>query len=194
MGEFTRLVVPEVSQRIAAYHQRSRNPDGKLVKSLTARMRRADSNAEKAAAFHQEMAAIAQLPGRADADKRLHRKKGCDLCLSPCRYGFFTLISDPHFKTLRAMLDLENRKPAAERNVINVLWTYTTGHLWHTLGNRLGFISVDHLANLSFCLLLLAMARSRFALPEPQLRAYQAANQNMIQAWQPAQIDLMQRT
>lgn len=193
IGEFTRRVVPEVSHRIAAYHTGSRKPGAKLVKSLTARIRRADSNAEKAAAFQQEMADIAQLPGRADADKRLHRKKGCNLCAAPCRYGFFTLISDPDFKILRTMLELENRKPAAERHVINVLWTYTTGHLWYTLGERLGFISVDHLANLSFCLLLLSMARSRFALPEAQLRAYQAANQNMIQTWQPAQISLMQK-
>lgn len=193
MGEFAKVVQPEVCRRIAAFHADTRKPDPELVKGLTVKIRRADSNPKKAFAFQQEMAQVAQLPGRADLNKRLHRKKGCHLCTAPCRYGFFTLVSDAQFKPLQTMLEAENRRPANLRDPVNVLWSFTTGHLWQTLGARLGFISVDHLANLSFCLLLLAMARSRFALPEPQLRAYQSANQALIRIWQPAEIDLLEQ-
>ena len=194
MGEFTKHAVPEVSRRIVSFHENTRRPDSKLVKSLTAKMRRSDSNTEKAAAFQLMMGTVAQIPNHAEAGKRLHHKKGCSLCMAPCRYGFFSLISDPAFAPLRQMLESENSKPPAERDAVNVLWTFSTGHLWRTLGRSRGFISVDHLANMSFCLLLLATARSRLALPEGQLKIFQSANQAMIRTWRPAEINLVKTT
>jgi hypothetical protein len=193
MTEFFSTAVPEICRRIVAFHQNTRKPDEKIVKALTSKARRADSSPENATAFQAQMAEISQFEQRADLDKRLHRKKGCHLCAAPCRYGFFTLVSEPHFGTLQRMLEAENRKPDAERSAINVLWTYTTGHLWRTLNVRQGFVNVDHLANLSYCLLMLATAKSRFALPEKQLIAFQEANQNMIRTWSSSEISLVHR-
>lgn len=191
LAEYFSTAVPEVCRRIVAFQQGTRQPDGATVKTLTSRARRADSNPEKVAAFQALMAEIAEHPGRAKADNRLHRKKGCRFCAAPCRYGYFTLVSDPQFGVLRKMLDAENQKPLGQRNAVNVLWTYTTGHLWRTVGARQGYISVDHLGNLAYCLLMLATAKSRFALPEKQLTAFQEANQNLIQNWRPSEIDLV---
>jgi hypothetical protein len=42
------------------------------------------------------------------------------------------------------------------------------------------FIQSEQLVNLSFCLLLLGMAKSRLALPEAQLTLLQAANREFI--------------
>ena len=90
------------------------------------------------------------------------------------------------------MLDAENQKDPSQRDAVNVLWTYTTGHLWNVLGVNEGFISVDHLGNLSYCLLMLATAKSRFALPEQQLIKFQEMNQRTIQNWRPTQINVVQ--
>ena len=89
-------------------------------------------------------------------------------------------MSEPDFKTLGAMLDAENQKPARERNAVNVLWAFTRAHLWQVLEARAGYIRPAHLGNLSYCLLMLGTARSRFALPETQIRIYQALNQRAI--------------
>ena len=86
------------------------------------------------------------------------------------------------------MLGAENKKIAAERNPVNVLWTYTTTHLWNTLEAKEGFISADHLGNLSYCLLMLGTAKSRFAMPEAQLTRFQEMNQGTIRSWKPAEI------
>ena len=190
MKEFTDTVVPEVAFRMVAYQQATREPDKEYVTKLTKAMKVADSKPEKAEAYQALMGEIATHPGRAKKDNRLHRKKGCNLCTAPCKYGFFTLVSDPVFKQLLAMLNAENQKPAAQRDPVNVLWTFTTTHLWGVLGEKEGFIRADHLGNLSFCLLLLATAKSRFAFPEKQLTAFQVLNQRVIQGWKPVQIDV----
>ena len=88
------------------------------------------------------------------------------------------------------MLGAENKKIAAERNPVNVLWTYTTTHLWNVLGKNEGFISADHLGNLAYCLLMLGTAKSRFPMPEAQLTRFQELNQNTIRNWKPAEIDV----
>lgn len=190
MKEFTDVVVPEVAFRMVAYQQATREPEKKLVEKLVKAMKTADSKPERAEAYQALMLETAGHPGRAKKGNRLHRKKGCHLCTAPCRYGFFTLISDPVFKHLLAMLNAENQKPAAQRDPVNVLWTYTTTHLWGVLGAKEGFIRADHLGNLSFCLLLLATAKSRFAFPEAHLTAFQGMNQRVIQSWKPTQIDV----
>jgi hypothetical protein len=180
MKEFTTAVVPEVAFRMTAYQQATREPDKELVAKLAKSMKEADTKPEKAEAFQSLMLEVAGHPGRAKKDNRLHRKKGCHLCTAPCSYGFFTLISDPVFKHLLAMLNAENQKPVAQRDPVNVLWTFTTTHLWGVLGEKEGFIRADHLGNMSFCLLLLATAKSRFAFPEKQLAAFQGLNQRVI--------------
>ena len=190
MKEFTDGVIPEVAFRMVAYQQATREPDKEFVEKLAKAMKTADSKPEKAEAYQALMTEIAQHPGRAKKDNRLHRKKGCHLCTTPCRYGFFTLVSDPVFKHLLAMFNAENQKPAAQRDPVNVLWTFTTTLLWDVLGEKEGFIRADHLGNLSFCLLLLATAKSRFAFPEQQLTAFQGLNQRVIQGWKPTQIDV----
>lgn len=189
---FFKAALPDVCRRIVAYHQASRDPDQNTVDALLKVAKKADTSPKGAAAYQAVMAEIAAQPGRAKADNRLHRQKGCRFCAAPCRYGYFTLVSDPVSSNLLAMLNAENRKPAGQRNPVNVLWTYTTTHLWGVLGVREGFIRADHLGNLSYCLLLLAMARSRFALPEEQLQTFQAMNQDVIRNWRPARIDMMQ--
>jgi hypothetical protein len=190
MKDFTNAVVPEVAFRMAAYQQATREPDKDIVEDLAKAMKVADGKPEKAEAYQLLMREIATHPGRAKKDNRLHRKKGCHLCTAPCQYGFFTLISDPVFRHLLAMLNAENQKPTAQRDPVNVLWTYTTTHLWGVLGAKEGFIRADHLGNLSFCLLLLATAKSRFAFPEKHLTAFQTMNQRVIQNWKPTQIDV----
>ncbi len=189
--EMTDLVLPEVAHRMAAFQGATREPDQETVDQLIKVLKSADTNPEKAAAYQKVMAGIAIHPGRAKLTNRLHRKKGCQFCQAPCQYGFFTLISEPDFKALLAMLGAENKKLAAERNPVNVLWTYTTTHLWKTLGAQEGFISADHLGNLSYCLLMLGTAKSRFAMPEAQLTRFQELSQNTIRNWQPAQINVV---
>ncbi len=192
MAEFVKAVAPEVAQRMAAFQQATREPDKDTVGKLTKAVIKADTKPEKAADYQNLMKAIAIHPGRAKMGNRLHRNKGCKYCQAPCQYGFFSLISEPDFKTLLAMLGAENKKLAAERNPVNVLWTYTTTHLWKILGKNEGFISADHLGNLSYCLLMLGTAKSRFAMPEAQLTRFQELSQQTIQNWRPAQINLVE--
>ena len=194
MPDHFRDALPDVCWRIVAFHQATRDPDQGAVDALIKVAKKADSSEKGAAAFQAVMAEIAESPGRAKPDNRLHRRKGCRFCAAPCRYGYFTLVSDPVFKNMLALLNAENSKPADQRNPVNVLWTYTTTHLWSVLGVREGFIRADHLGNLSYCLLLLAMAKSRFALPEKQLQAFQAMNLNVIRNWRPMQLDVVQAT
>jgi hypothetical protein len=191
MADFVKAVAPEVGQRMAAFQQATRTPDEDTVKKLVKAIISADTKPEKAAEYQATMKAIAIHPGRAKMGNRLHRQKGCVYCQAPCQYGFFSLISEPDFKTLLTMLGSENKKIASERNPVNVLWTYTTTHLWNQLGVNEGFISADHLGNLSYCLLMLGTAKSRFALPEAQLTRFQEMNQATIRTWKPTKIDVV---
>lgn len=179
--ELSERVAPEVAQRIIAFQMATREPDTEAVDALTEMLKIADSGPEEVAAFQGILQLIYSHPGRAKLNNRLHRKKGCVFCKVPCRYGFFTLISEPDFKTLQAMLDEENQKLAQERDAVKVLWTYTKKHLWGVMETKDGIILSEHLGNLSYCLLLLGTAKSRFALPEAQLRRYQEMSQVNIQ-------------
>ncbi|MGD8822679.1 MAG: hypothetical protein PVG63_06210 [Anaerolineales bacterium] len=190
--EYFPFAAPEVGWRVTAFHQATREPDADIAQALADAVVKADASADEAAAFQNVMADLASHPGRAKLDNRLHRQKGCKFCMAPCRYGFFTLVSDPAFQNMLAMLSAEMEKQPELRNPVNVLWTYTATHLWRTLGVREAFIRADHLGNLSYCLLMLATAKSRFAVPEKQLQAYQAMNQDTIRNWRPASIDVME--
>jgi cell pole-organizing protein PopZ len=172
--------IPEACARIVAYHQGTREPDKKAVKALTAAAQKADSSKKSAAAFQERMNEIWQLPGRAKPENRLHRKKGCALCQSACRYGYFSLVSEPQLSELQMLLEAEAQKPAGEQNPFNPVWGFAIAHLARITGVEQGLISAEHLGNLAFCLLLLATAKSRKPMPEEQLKIFQEATQRLI--------------
>jgi ribosomal protein L24E len=190
MPDFVKAIAPEVAYRICAFQGATREPDKETVEKLGKAILTADTKPEKTAEYQTLWREVAAHRGRAKESNRLHRQKGCSLCQAPCQYGFFTLISEPDFKTLLAMLGEENKKIAGERNPVNVLWTYTTTHLWKTLGTNQGFISADHLGNLAYCLLMLGTAKSRYPMAEEQLTRFQEMNQEAIRSWQPARIEV----
>ena len=178
--------------RIVAFHQATRKPEKTVVQELTKLMKGADTNPKKTAAYQVKMREIAAHPGRAKADNRLHSQKGCRFCLAPCRYGYFTLMSEPDLKSLKTMLDAENKKIAQEQDAVKVLWTYTTAQIWNVLEAQEGFIEAYHLGYLSYCLLMLGTAKSRFALPEDHLKLYQIMNQVNIRRLHPTPINLVE--
>jgi hypothetical protein len=190
MKEFTDLVQPEVARRMAAFQQASREPEAEAVQELTRVLKGADSNPKKAAAYQTALWQLAAHPGRAKPENRLHRQKGCAFCAAPCLYAYFTLMSEPDFNTLRDMLEEENGKPAGERDPLRVLWAFTRTHFWKVIGAQAGYVSAVHLGNLSYCLLLLGMARSRFELPRDELTFYQILNQLNIRRLGAAPISL----
>jgi len=189
--EFTGLVIPEVARRIMAFHSATPEPEKGAVEELTRVMKGADSNSKKSAAFQAAMRVVSARPERAKVNTRLHRQTGCQFCTAPCQYGYFSLMSEPDFNTLKAMLDAENLKIAEERNAVNVLWKYSREHIWNVLEKQEGYISAYHLGNLSYCLLLLGTAKSRFTMPEKELLIYQAMNQQAIRNLGATDIDLV---
>jgi hypothetical protein len=191
MKEFLGLVIPEVAERIMAFHSATPEPDQASIKELAKLMKGADSNPKKALAYQEAMRAISAQPERAKVDNRLHKHKGCRFCTTPCQYGYFSLMSDPNFNSMKAMLDAENQKKPEKRNAVNVLWRYIREHFWSVLEKQEGYISPYHIGNLSFCLLVLATAKSRFVLPEKELLVYQALNQRTIRNLETTVIDLI---
>lgn len=177
---FLAQALPEACTRILAFHQATREPDKKLVDALAIAAQNADKNQEALDAFKTQMAQVASLPGRAKPENRLHRNKGCRYCAVPCRYGFFTLVSDPQFSHLQALFAAESGKPASRQTPLIPAYTFTIDHLLTITGTQAGFCERIHLANLAYCLLLLGMAKSRLALPEKQLLIFQGANQQFI--------------
>jgi hypothetical protein len=180
-ADFFSTVIPEVSRRIVAFHQDTREPDKAMVAALAKAARTAEKDAASLAGFQTQMALIASLPGRVKLENRLHRNKGCGLCAAPCRYGYFTLVSEPKFRILQERIAAEAAKPVAAQSPLGMAHGFTASHLAQTLGQQADWVGFAHLANLSFCLLLLGMAKSRLAMPEPQLRLFQAANQLVVQ-------------
>ena len=171
---------PEACWRIVAFHQATRQPDAKFVDRLVETGRDLGENAGNWVAFQTLMAEIAVLPGRAKLENRLHRNKGCKYCAAPCRYGYFSLVSEPRFGQLQEMLAAEVKKPPADQSPWRLINDFTLSSLARLTGIQKNYIRIEHLANLSYCLLLLGMAKSRMALPDEQLRQFQAANQAYI--------------
>jgi hypothetical protein len=191
LGQLSELVIPEVATRMVVFQQATRSPDEDIVQDLVELLEEADSDTGKARSYQAAMQDIAMHPGRAKLENRLHRTKGCSLCTAPCLYGFFTLISDPDPNILQTMLDQENKKPGSDRDVVKVLWTYTKSHIWNILEIRDGYIWPVHLGNLSYCLLMLATAKSRFHLREKQLKKYQELNQRTVRRLQSVPLRLV---
>jgi hypothetical protein len=180
-GVYFTQIIPEVCRRIAAFHLATREPDQNTVQALLEMAQKSDENPESVSAFQLKMAEVAALPGRAKPENRLHRNKGCMLCAAPCRYGYFTLVSEPRFSRLQEMLTAETAKPVSAQSPLGVIYGFTIRHICELTGARESFVAADHLGNLSYCLLMLGMAKSRLALPEDQIRQFQFANQRFIQ-------------
>ena len=79
--------------------------------------------------------------------------------------------------------EVDNSKPSAQRQPIQTVWRFTLFHLSQTLGAGKWHIGADQLGNLSYCLVALATAKSRFRFPEEQMRKFQEMNQELIQRY-----------
>ncbi|MBT3190458.1 MAG: hypothetical protein HN855_04405 [Anaerolineae bacterium] len=179
---FYEEVIPEVCRRIVAFNEDSREPSEKWIERLAETASKADESPQDMHEFQKEMSLVARLPQRALPDNRLHRRKGCAFCKLPCHYGFFTLVSDPDFASLQEMLNAEVKRTKETQSAIRPVWHFALTHLKQVTGEVDGYtVQQGHLGNLSYCLLMLAMAKSRLALPEKQLKVYQAINQELIQ-------------
>jgi len=166
--------VEAASRLIVAFQQASRDPESRLAAELARAALGADSSPESCRAFQARMDALAQLPGRAKPENRLHRKRGCRLCVAPCRYGFFSLISEPDFESLSNLLETHPRQP------VQAVWRFTLQHLAQTFSAGRWHITAAHLGNLSYCLIALATAKSRYPFPEAQMQKFQVLNQAMM--------------
>jgi hypothetical protein len=173
---FFAAVLPEVCRRIVSFHEGTREPSKEWADALLKSAAKADQSPENASLFQAKMAQVARLPQRALPGNRLYPAKGCRFCRLPCRYGYFTLISEPVFSRLQRMLELEAGYPKEEQNPLRPVWAFAVSHLSQTLGVEKGVIQTVHLVNLAYCLLVLSMAKSRLAAPEAQLRAFQNGN------------------
>ena len=179
-GPYLRRALPEACHRMVAFHQASREPDLALVQALLKSAASADTDADSLAAFKSQVALLSALPGRAKTENRLHRKKGCRLCAEPCRYGFFTLVSEPDMSRLQDFFTVESRKPAFSQTPLLPVYLFTINHLLTLTAAQNSIFERTHVANLAFCLLLLGLAKSRMAFPEEQIRLFQEANQEFL--------------
>ena len=123
------LAVSQASRLMVAFQQASRDPEPDLIEGLARAALNADLSPEACRAFLEQIEAISALPGRAKKINRLHRKRGCRLCMTPCRYGYFSLISEPNFEPLHQALEAENHKPADQQQPIHVVWKFSLNHL-----------------------------------------------------------------
>jgi hypothetical protein len=179
-GAYFAGAVPEVCRRIVAFHQATREPDARTAASLAEAMGKADQSPERLAAFQARMGEIAALPARANTPNRLLQDKGCRRCAAPCRYGFFVLMSNPQFARLQELMAEETVKPASGQSPLIPAQGFAVSHILDLIGAEEGFLQIEDLANLSFCLLVWGMGRSRVPLPENYLRLFQTANQEFI--------------
>ncbi len=170
----------EASSLTVAFQQASRNPEKNLIEGLAGAALTADSSPEACRTFEEELDKLAALPGRARDINRLHRKRGCQLCATPCRYGYFSLLSEPNFESLQQTLEAENHKPSAIQRPIHAVWQFSVKHLSQTMGAGQWHITARHLGNLAYCLVTLATTKSRYPFPEEQMRKFQEMNQALI--------------
>lgn len=179
-AELFKQVIPEACWRVVAFHERSREPHPQLVEMLTTTALSAQDNPQNAARYVSLMEDITFLHGRAKAENRLRRDKGCQFCTAPCHYGFFSLVSEPRYQFLFALLKAETLGKAGQPDPIQAAWAFARSHLWRSLGIEQSFITRENLANLAYCLLVLGTARSRYPFPQAQFLAIQRVNQALI--------------
>ena len=95
-------------------------------------------------------------------------------------------MSNPQFGHLQELMAEESAKPASGQSPLSPAMGFTVSHLLDFTGEPEGFMRIEDLANLSYCLLIWGMARSRLVLPENYLRLFQTANQEFIRRAQAA--------
>ena len=174
LGDDWESALDSALRLMVSFQQARREPDDELVSGLVRVALNADSSPEACRAFQEKMEALARLPGRAKAQNRLHRKRGCRLCETPCRYGYFSLITEPKFDLLQEMLEEKSNQP------IQAVWEFTLKHLAEKITDKPWQIRAEHIGNLAYCLVSLATAKSRYRFPEAQMQKFQAMNQAMI--------------
>ncbi len=183
MTDYFKKAAPEVSHHIIAFHQNTRDPDGEWVEELTGRISVADENPENAQAFQEMLGLVSRLPQRAKPENRLHHRRGCQFCAAPCYYGYFSLVSEPNFANFKGYLEDELENPTEYKKPVMAVKSFALTHIVGVLGAPDGVIHIhhEHLANLAYCLLALATAKSRLPVPEKQLKLFQQANQYFSQ-------------
>jgi len=179
MTEYFKKAAPEVSHHIVAFHQNTRDPGGEWVEEMTSKVSVADKSPEEAEAFQEMLGLVSRLPQRAKPENRLHHRRGCQFCAAPCHYGYFTLVSEPSFVNFQGYLEHELGNPTEQRKPVMAVKSFALTHIVSVLGAPDGVIHIhhEHLANLAYCLLALATAKSRLPAPEKQLKLFQQANQ-----------------
>lgn len=177
--DYFKKAAHEVSHHIVAFHQNTRDPEGEWVEELASRVSVADKSPDNAQAFQEMLGLVSRLPQRAKSENRLHHRRGCQFCAAPCHYGYFTLISEPEFALLQGFLQHELGNPTEDKRPVMAVKSFALSHIVGMLGEADGTISIhhEHLANLAYCLLALATAKSRLHVPEKQLMLFQKANQ-----------------
>jgi hypothetical protein len=178
--EFFSQVIPQVFHRIVGFHEDSRDPNNEIVEALSEPASKALESKEYLQSFQAEMIKVSELGPRVKPENRLHRKKGCDFCRQPCRYGYFTLVSEPRFNLLQKMFNEESRKPTKEQSASRLVSEYTGKHLDQFYQSETLPMQREHFGNLAFCLLMLSMAKSRKAIPVDQIKTFQDLNQRKI--------------
>ena len=179
LDEYVQLATPQISHRIVAFHQDTHDPAEDWVAELTSRILIADEGVEQADAFQKFLGLVSRLPQRAKPENRLHRKRGCQFCAAPCHYGYFSLLHEPPFELLQGFLETELENPIEDKKPVMAVKSFALTHLIGILGATAGTLHIhhEHLANLAYCLLSLATAKSRLPVPEKQLKLFQQANQ-----------------
>jgi hypothetical protein len=177
--EYVQAAAPQISHRIVAFHQDRRDPAEDWVAELIGRILVADQGIEQADAFQKFLGLISRLPQRAKPKNRLHRKRGCQFCAAPCHYGYFSLLYEPPFELLQGFLETELENPIEDKKPVMAVKSFALTYLIGILGTTTGTLHIhqEHLANLAYCLLSLATAKSRLPVPEKQLKLFQQANQ-----------------
>ncbi|MBC8508092.1 MAG: hypothetical protein ISR58_05290 [Anaerolineales bacterium] len=172
---------PEVARHIVAFHQNTRNPDEEWVKELASKIAVADKSSENVEDFQMMLGLVSRLPQRAKPENRLHHRRGCQFCAVPCHYGYFSLVSEPRFEELQSFIRLEFGKSPEYMKPITAVRSFALTHIEESLGINRETIPFhpEQLANLAYCLLALATAKSRLPVPEKQFQLFQAANQNI---------------
>jgi hypothetical protein len=140
----------------------------------------AEKNKKNLRTYKDKMNQVVTLPGRAKLENRLHRNKGCKYCVTPCRYGYFTLVSDPKLKELQELFEGEAMRPAGEQTPLRPAYAFAISHLTGVTGSERGMIAFPHVVNLAYCLMLLGMAKSRMALPERELVIFQGGSREFV--------------
>lgn len=171
---------PEACHYIVAFHQATREPDEEMVEGLTKAAQAAEKNEKNLRAFKDKMNEVVTQPGRAKPENRLHRSKGCKFCVTPCRYGYFTLVSDPQVQELQELFKGEMSRPAEQQTPLRPAYAFTINHLTRVTSSNQGAIAFTHVVNMAYCLLLLGMAKSRMALPEKQLIIFQGGSREFV--------------